>query len=92
LQQAGGVSRLSEEDRRLHGVTPVLRNPRHEVPHVLDLDTVQCGDRVDQGVRIDPFWQFDRELIDRSGAVALEDVDADEVAPQLPDSAGELPQ
>ena len=80
LAQAGG---------RLQGVEAGVGEVVDD-PHLLDRGAVDLLDLPDQHGDQFGVGQVDGELVDGHAAVALEDVDADDVAPHRTDPGGDL--
>jgi hypothetical protein len=59
-------------------------------PHLLDGHAVDLADLVDQQLEVLAVGQLDHQLVHRLATVALEDVDADHVAADGADPAGDL--
>ena len=74
----------------LEGVEPGVVHGVGDRPHLFDRHAVDLAhlvhEQIDEGV----VGQLDHQLVDRLAAVALEDVDADDVAPHRTDAAGHL--
>ena len=90
LEQLLDVVGADELGGRLQGVEPgVVERVRHRAD-LLDGHAVDLAHLVDQQVDQRAVGQLDHELVDRLAAVALEDVDAHDVAAHGADAAGHL--
>jgi hypothetical protein len=78
--------------RRLQGVEPGVVQGVGDRAHLFHRHAVDLAHLRHQQVDERPVRQLDHQLVHRLAAVPLEDVDADDVAPDGADPAGDLPE
>ena len=89
-QQGVDVGGAHQLRRGLERVESRIVQAVRDAAHLFDGHAVDLADLVDEQIDERVVRQFDHELVDRLAAVALEDVDADDVAAHRADATGDL--
>src|SRR5690606_37886631 len=89
-QQVVHVGGTDQLGRRLQHVHTGIVQGVADTPHLFDGDPVDLPHLVDEEIDQRVVGQLDDQFVDGLAAVALEDVDADDVATHRADTAGDL--
>src|SRR5207248_772138 len=88
LQQGADRALLDEHGGGVQRVEAGIAEWGGDRSHVLDVDAVDLGDLLDQEIEQRLRGQLDHQLVDGPPRPSLEDVDADDVAADRSDAAG----